>query len=187
MSFTDAEAASQQLKSIISSAVEDETTSIPGLSFNVFSKDGTTLFQHSAGTRGVGTSQPLNDESVFWIASCTKAITAIACMQLVEKGALSIDDGEQLETLLPELKDLQVLKADGTMEPKNKRITLRMLLTHTAGFGYTFFSERLRDWSLPTGINEFSGDVEDIKQPLLFQPGEGWQYGVSEDSLTATT
>ena len=54
-----------------------------------------------------------------------------------------------------------------------------MLLTHTAGFGYTFFSDRLRKWSFPAGIDEFSGRFQDMLMPLLFQPGEDWQYGVS--------
>jgi CubicO group peptidase (beta-lactamase class C family) len=179
MAFANAEAASQQLQSILSSVTQDESTSVPGLSFIVVSKDGSPLFQHSAGTRGVGTSEALTNDSVFWIASCTKAVATIAVLQVVEKGLLSLDDSEQLEGLLPELKELQVLKADGTTEPKKKGITLRQLLTHTAGFGYSFFNERLRDWSFPAGIDEFSGDVEDIKQPLLFQPGEGWEYGVS--------
>lgn len=48
-----------------------------------------------------------------------------------------------------------------------------------AGFGYTFFNEKLRDYSKPIGYDEFSGHVSDMLQPLVFQPGEGWQYGVS--------
>lgn len=48
-----------------------------------------------------------------------------------------------------------------------------------AGFGYTFFNEKLRDYSRPVGFDEFSGHVHDMQQPLVRQPGEGWQYGVS--------
>jgi hypothetical protein len=55
-----------------------------------------------------------------------------------------------------------------------------MLLTHTAGFGYAFLCERLRDYGYPAGIDEFSGDIADVTQPLLFQPGEGWEYGVCD-------
>ncbi len=54
-----------------------------------------------------------------------------------------------------------------------------MLIIKTAGFGYTFFNEALRDFS--DGFDEFSGDIKDICQPLTFQPGEGWQYGVNID------
>lgn len=179
MKFANASATSQKLESIITAAVQDEAARIPGLTCVVVSKDGSTLFQHSAGTRGVTSQEPVTEDSIFWIASCTKMITAVCCMQLVEQGTLALDDSEQLEGLLPEFKGLEVLKEDGTTEPKKKGITLRMLLTHTAGFGYTFFSERLRDWSYPGGLDEFSGDIRDIKQPLLFQPGERWEYGVS--------
>jgi CubicO group peptidase (beta-lactamase class C family) len=122
-------------------------------------------------------------DNVYWIASCTKMLTGIACMQLVEQGKLKLDDGEHIENLCPELKKLKVLKPDGSLEEKKNGITLRMLLTHTAGFGYTFFNERLRDWSHPAGADEFSGRIEDIMTlPLLFQPGEGWEYGVSHPS-----
>lgn len=51
-----------------------------------------------------------------------------------------------------------------------------------AGFGYSFFNNELRDYGQPIGFDEFSGDIKDILQPLVFQPGEGWQYG--EHNLT---
>ena len=100
-------------------------------------------------------------------------------MQLIEQGILNLDDGEQTEGLCPELKSLKVLQPDGSLKEKIRPITLRMLLCHTAGFGYSFFNERLREWSYPAGIDEFSGRIEDVNMPLLFQPGEGWEYGVS--------
>lgn len=68
-------------------------------------------------------------------------------MQLVEQGMLSLDDADQVERLCPELTDVQVLQSDGTLVPKRRGITLRMLLSHTSGFGYTFFHEGLRDYS----------------------------------------
>ncbi|KAK3177520.1 hypothetical protein K4F52_009718 [Lecanicillium sp. MT-2017a] len=123
----------------------------------------------------------MTPDSIYWIASCTKMLTALSCMQLVERGQLSLDDSDQLEKLCPELRDVQVLKKDGTLEPKRNRITLRMLLTHTAGFGYAFFNERLRDYGYPAGIDEFSGSIHDLKTPLLFHPGEGREYGVNID------
>ncbi|EMR68549.1 putative beta-lactamase family protein [Eutypa lata UCREL1] len=160
----------------------DDNTSIPGTTVVVVDKNGNDLFTHSAGKRGLVSSEPMSPETIFWIASCTKMLAGVACMQLVEKGVLKLDDGEHLEKLCPELQTKQVLRPDGTFEKKNKAITLRMLLTHTSGFGYAFFNERLRDWSFPGGIDEFSGRAEDIMEmPLLFQPGEGWEYGVSID------
>ncbi|KAJ5670615.1 uncharacterized protein N7477_005978 [Penicillium maclennaniae] len=169
------------LQILIDSACSDTTSKIPGATVAVIGKDGRELFSHAAGKRGVSSSDPMTLDTIFWIASCTKLLTAIACMQLVEQGHLELDNGLQLEALCPELKILKVLRDDGTLEEKKVAITLRMLLTHTAGFGYTFFNERLRNWSLPIDIDEFSGKMEDIKTPLLFQPGEGWEYGVSLD------
>lgn len=170
-----------RLRGIVDGACVDQKSGIPGATVVVVGRDGEELFAHSAGKRGVASPEPMTLDTVFWIASCTKLLTGIACMQLVEEGVLRLDDGDQLEKLLPEVKDLQVLRADGSFEAKRNTITLRMLLSHTAGFGYTFFSERLRDWSFPAGVDEFSGRFEDMNQPLLFQPGEGWQYGVGID------
>ncbi|KAG9500521.1 hypothetical protein J7337_009002 [Fusarium musae] len=173
--------ATSKLRSIIDDACADQKTGIPGTTVVLVDKSG-EIFAHSAGTRGVGTNEPMTLDNIFWIASCTKMLAGVACMQLVEQGKLKLDDGEHLESLVPELKSLKVLKPDGSFEDKKNLITLRMLLTHTAGFGYTFFNERLRDWSHPAGIDEFSGRIEDIvKLPLLFQPGEGWEYGVGID------
>jgi CubicO group peptidase (beta-lactamase class C family) len=163
----------------VEKSCENPQQDIPGTSVVVVGKDGNELFAHAAGKRGLASNEDMSLDNIFWIASSTKMLVGLACMQLVEQGVLSLDDGAQTETLCPELKSLEVLRPDGTMEKKNKAITLRMLLTHTAGFGYTFFNERLRDWSFPAGVDEFSGRIEDMKTPLLFQPGEGWEYGVS--------
>jgi CubicO group peptidase (beta-lactamase class C family) len=70
-------------------------------------------------------------DNIFWIASCTKMIVAMACMQLVEKRLLSLDDSQQVEQLCPELKEVKVLQDDGTLVEKKRGITLRMLLSHT--------------------------------------------------------
>ncbi|KAM0548401.1 hypothetical protein ACHAPJ_009885 [Fusarium lateritium] len=173
-----------KLRGIIDNACTDQKSGIPGTTVVVVDKNG-ELFAHSAGKRGIATQEPMTLDNVFWIASCTKMLTGVACMQLVEQGKLKLDDGEHLENLCPELKKLKVLKKDGSLEDKKNAITLRMLLTHTAGFGYTFFNERLRDWSFPAGVDEFSGRIEDIiTLPLLFQPGEGWEYGVSHSSAS---
>ncbi|KAH6896636.1 beta-lactamase/transpeptidase-like protein [Thelonectria olida] len=170
-----------QLRATVDAACSDPRTGIPGSTVVVVGKDGNELFAHSTGKRGVASSEPMTLDNIFWIASCTKMLTGVACMQLVERGILKLDDGAHLENLCPELKDLKVLQADGKLVEKKSVITLRMLLTHTAGFGYTFFNERLRDWAFPAGGDEFSGRFEDVKMPLLFQPGEGWEYGLGLD------
>lgn len=169
----------ERLRGLVDDACADQEKGIPGATVVVVGKDGKELFAHSSGKQGIRSDSPMTLDNIFWIASSTKMLTGLACMQLVEQGLLKLDDGEQAESLCPELKNLKVLRPDGTMEEKKKQITLRMLLTHTSGFGYSFFNERLRDWALPAGLDEFSGRIEDMISPLLFQPGEGWEYGVS--------
>ncbi|KYK57373.1 hypothetical protein DCS_04382 [Drechmeria coniospora] len=171
----------EQLRSIVDEATLAGPDGIPGATVVIVADDGSEPFVHSAGRRGLVSTEDMTVDHVFWMASCTKMLTGLACMQLVERGLMRLDDSDQLEALFPEWKNLQVLREDGELVPKRKGITLRMLLTHTAGFGYSFTNERLRNWSFPAGIDEFSGYAEDINQPLLFQPGEGWEYGINLD------
>ncbi|KAL1989630.1 hypothetical protein VTN49DRAFT_6827 [Thermomyces lanuginosus] len=166
------------IKEKLDAACIDRNTGIPGAVFVSVDRDGET-FAYAGGTRGLASKEPMTLDSVFSLFSCTKLITTIACMQLVEKGVLSLDDADQVERLAPELKDVKVLK-DGVLVPKTGRITLRHLLTHTAGFSYSFFREELRDLH-PGGYNEFSGHISMVDQPLIAQPGEKWEYGISMD------
>ncbi|KAK9454025.1 beta-lactamase family protein [Dipodascopsis uninucleata] len=168
------------LKALTEESCSDSITGIPGTTVVVVSKDG-ELFAHAAGKRGVSSDEPMTLENIYWIASCTKMIVGIACMQLVEQGILVLDDADQVEKLAPELKAVKVLEEDGTLVEKRNRITLRMLLTHTAGFGYTFFNSKLRDYSKPIGYDEFSGHIYDMMQPLVHHPGESWEYGINID------
>ncbi|KAK2780928.1 hypothetical protein FQN53_000880 [Emmonsiellopsis sp. PD_33] len=169
------------LRSRVEAACADPEKSIPGTVVVVVGKDGKEKFAHAAGKRGYGSSEPMTLDNIFWIASCTKMIVGVAAMQLVEQGILSLDDAAQVDRLAPELKKLKVLQNDGTLVDQKRGITLRMLLTHTAGFGYAFFNTKLRDYSKPFGYDEFSGQMYDILQPLVHQPGEGWEYGLNID------
>ncbi|KLJ11391.1 beta-lactamase [Blastomyces silverae] len=169
------------IRQTLENACVDQERGIPGVTFVVADREGKQLFAHAAGKRGKGVDEPMTLDSVYWIASFTKMITGIACMQLVEQGKLSLDDAEQIESLCPELKDLKVVQKDGTVVEKKRGITLKMLLTHTAGFGYSFFHEQVRDYNRPIGYDEFSGHIYDVTQPLIFQPGEGFEYGASID------
>ena len=145
----------------IRKTIDDITTDksrIPGLVATIVGQDGKTIFSHASGTKGSDSSEPMTLDTIFWIASCTKLIGGIAAMQLCEQGKLSLDDADMIEKLAPELKEIRILKGVGEDSKaqyvdKAKRITLRMLLTHTgndmalkpsrtwtnfgiAGFGY---------------------------------------------------
>ncbi|OIW35726.1 beta-lactamase family protein [Coniochaeta ligniaria NRRL 30616] len=126
-------------------------------------------------------------DDILWLASCTKLVTTIACLQLVENDTLSLDDSKEVEAICPELKNVMVLMEDGSLVPKIRGITLRMLLTHTAGFGYSFLNGKLNKYKSSRSedeskqFDEFSGVFEDILQPLVNQPGETFEYGISID------
>lgn len=168
-------------------AVTADVNKVPGCVAVVVDRTGKTLFQHASGRRGSLTNEPMTLEHVFWIASCTKMVCGIAALQLVEQGKLSLDDPDMLERLAPELKTVRVLKGfDSSGRPelieKETRITLRMLLSHTAGFGYTFFNSKVHAYGFPLGNDELDGySASVLNQPLLREPGTDWEYGVGVD------
>jgi CubicO group peptidase (beta-lactamase class C family) len=95
-----AESALPNLKSQID-ALTSDPTGAPGVVFAAVNKQGKPIFEHASGKVGAGKSQDMTMDNVFWIASCTKMITGIACMQLVEQGKLALDDVELVEKLAP--------------------------------------------------------------------------------------
>lgn len=123
------------LRGIIDGYTARGAKGLPGVLYFATRNHGTPIFEHASGLRGIDTSTPMSLDTTFWLASFTKLVTSIACMQLVEQGTLSLDDADQVEALAPELRKVQVLKeAPGgkyELVEKNSRITLRMLLTHT--------------------------------------------------------
>ena len=127
--------AASDLRSVLDEACADGDKGLPGVVGVVVGKDDKEHFAYASGRRGFGSSDPMTLETIFWIASCTKMITGLACMQLVERKELSLDDTTQVEQLCPELKDLKVLQSDGSLVEKKRGITLRMLLTHTGTQG----------------------------------------------------
>ncbi|EON62562.1 beta-lactamase [Coniosporium apollinis CBS 100218] len=174
--------ATQAVQSSLDSVTGNPETGIAGLVFVSVDKNGDTLAAAASGNRGLNSKEPMTLDTVFWIASCTKMITGIACMQLVEQGKLSLDDPSAVYKLAPELEKVQCLDEQGKLVDRKGDITLRMLLSHTAGFGYTFFNERLRDFGRPIGLEEFTGDAKDLlKMPLVNQPGDRWEYGINID------
>lgn len=172
---------STQAQSKIESALDNVTSKgqIPGMVFVSVDRSGDLIASHCSGKIGNGKPTPMSLDTVFWIASCTKMITGLACMQMVEQGKISLDDPHALYRIVPELKDKKVLQPDGSLVEKKRDITLRMLLNHTAGFGFPLSNKKLRDWSRPAGFDELETDAKQIRElPLVNQPGETWEYGV---------
>jgi CubicO group peptidase (beta-lactamase class C family) len=130
-----------------------------------------------------GAAGGLKLDSVIWIASMTKAITGAAAMQQVERGKLSLD--APASEIVPEIANKQVLMsigADGTIKtrPPRRPITLRHLLTHTSGMGYdTWDADLFRYVQVKGPLKPASMEV--LSTPLLFDPGERWEYSISID------
>ena len=124
-------------------------------------------------------------DSVFRIASMTKAVTGTAAMQLVEKGRIGLD--QTMGDILPVVKDVKVLEgfnADGTPRLRDPRVpvTLRHLLTHTSGYGYDIFNPDLSRYIQVVGLPSILSRKNDaLRVPLLFDPGTGWEYGIGID------
>lgn len=143
------------------------------------------VFETAAGVRSFGSPTPMDAATVFWLASMTKAVVSVAALQQVERGGLSLDG--DLAGLLPEFADLKVLdgfETDGAprLRPARRPVTLRHLLTHTSGFGYDFTSRELARWAETAGApSVVTGLRAAHVQPLLFDPGERWAYGIGVD------
>jgi CubicO group peptidase (beta-lactamase class C family) len=143
----------------------------------------TGTFAAAAGQRSEGTE--MTPDSIVWIASMTKAVTAVAAMQLVEQGQLALD--QPCHELVPYLAEAQVLEGfdgDGSpkLRPPARPITLRHLLSHTAGFGYDFTDPLIARFVAEQGLPSIvDGTAVAYEQPLLFDPGDRWAYGINID------
>eukprot|EP00026_Physarum_polycephalum_P009380 Phypoly_transcript_09501.p1 GENE.Phypoly_transcript_09501~~Phypoly_transcript_09501.p1 ORF type:complete len:385 (+),score=64.77 Phypoly_transcript_09501:91-1245(+) len=159
---------------------------IPGAVFRVVKKDGTILYDGASGVRGIDhKDEPMTTDTVFWIASFTKLITAVAALQLVEHGKIAVDD--QVSKYLPEIEKIQILTGFDAedkpilQDPKTK-ITIRHLLTHTSGTNYVSFNPRTKKYADMNNIPKLSaGDARSLYGPLSFEPGTSWEYGTGID------
>jgi CubicO group peptidase (beta-lactamase class C family) len=144
-----------------------------------------TIYQGAFGKRDLTRDDAMTADSVFWIASMTKAITTAAGMQLVEQGKLKLD--EPIGKLLPDLASPQVLEGfDAGGNPKTRPakspITLRQLMTHTAGFAYDMWNGDMVKYLEKTGTPGIISCLNAaLKTPLASDPGTRWEYGTNID------
>jgi len=143
------------------------------------------IYDGAFGRRSVDDAAPMTRDTVFWIASMTKAITGVAAMQMVEQGRLALD--APIGRVLPRLAEPKVL--DGfdaagkpRLRPAKRAITLRQLLTHTSGFCYNTWNADLARYMQATGLQPLgSGLKSSLDAPLMFDPGTRWEYGIGID------
>jgi len=163
---------------------KSEAKEIPGV-VAIAATDKEVIYQGAFGKRDLSKDDAMTADSVFWIASMTKAITTAAGMQLVEQGKLSLD--EPIGKVLPDLASPQVLEGfDAKGEPKlraaRKPITLRHLMTHTAGFAYDMWNGDMATYLGKAGIPPITTcQNAALKTPIATDPGTRWEYGTNID------
>jgi CubicO group peptidase (beta-lactamase class C family) len=149
---------------------------VPGVVAIVVDRD-TVLYHEAFGTMNTAKNVPMAKDTIFRIASMTKAVTSVGVMQLVEHGKVALDD--DVSKFLPRLKSPQVFSSyderTGTYDTHAAKtsITIRQLLTHTSGIGYSWSDHGLNIAQKKTGA------TNDSELPLVHEPGAQWTYGAS--------
>ncbi len=161
-----------------------EARQIAGLVAVAARPDG-TVYQGAFGERALGSGVAMTVDTVFHIASMTKALVAAAAMQLVEQGRISLD--EPLGRYAPQLAEPKVVdgfEADGTPKLRAARtqMTLRHLMTHTSGFAYELWNAKMDRYMQASGLPAGrTGKLAALNVALAFDPGTDWAYGISID------
>ncbi|HEY2051744.1 MAG TPA: serine hydrolase domain-containing protein [Caulobacteraceae bacterium] len=170
----------------IGAALEAATAAHPTPGFVAGAvRNGKTLYRGAFGPSDLKGGPPMRTDAVFRIASMTKAVTAVAAMQLVEAGQFGLD--EPLGTLIHALAAPRVQEGfadDGTprLRPAKEPITLRRLLAHTSGFVYEMWNADLQRFITQTDFPSMAtGLSAALEAPLMFDPGTAWEYGIGID------
>ena len=172
----------ERIDGVLSEAVSGGA--VPGVVAGVTDADA-ELYLGGFGERVLGAGEKMTPDTVGWIASMTKAITGAAAMQLVEQGRLDLD--APASEVVPQLADAAVLEGFGDdgkprTRPPRRAITLRHLLTHTSGFSYEIWSDAIVRYQEATGTpGIITCENAALTTPLLFDPGDGWDYGINID------
>ncbi len=142
------------------------------------------IYEGIFGKRRLHAEPLMTRDTVFRIASMIKPITSVAALQLVEQGKLSLDS--PVPDIDPDLGSPQVLDGFDTngiprLRPARRPVSLRDLLTHTAGFTYRLWDARAVQYAKSIELLPKAQRIRAPRTPLMFDPGERWQYGTSID------
>ena len=174
--------AEAQIDTVLGRAVE--AREVPGVVALAATDEG-PVYQGAFGVRDDAKGPAMTLDTVFRIYSMTKAVTCVAAMQLVEEGKLSLD--APVPAIDPALAAPQVLEGfdqEGAplLRPAERPITLKHLMTHTAGFTYEFWNADMLRYVETTGAPPLmSGKLAALRRPLSFDPGARWEYGINID------
>lgn len=159
---------------------------VPGVVAMAATDQG-VVYAGAFGKRALGQEAPMTLDTVVWIASMTKALTATAAMQLIERGTIKLE--QPAGELVAELASPQVLEgfdANGQprLRPARRPMTVRHLLTHTSGFTYDIWSALMGQYQTYASIpGIITCQNAALTTPLVCDPGERWEYGISIDWL----
>lgn len=156
---------------------------IPGYDCAVYHK-GKCVFRHFNGYSDAVNKVPINGKERYNIYSCSKVITCTAALMLYERGMFKLED--KLSQYMPEFEDMYVTTAKGIRKAE-KSITLENLFCMTAGFSYNLDSPMIKKCKEETHGKCQTRELMNYlaKEPLLFEPGEHWEYSLCHDVLAA--
>lgn len=164
--------------------VVTSTPRVPGVVAMVTDRHR-NIYEGAAGKRRLDQPADMTTDSIFAIFSTTKAITGTAVLQLVEEGKLDLD--APARRYAPEIGKLQVIEgfsANGEpiLRAPKRDITTRMLMVHTAGLSYDFINHTYNRLAEERGQpSVITASKACLMTPLLFDPGERWEYGTNLD------
>ena len=165
---------------------------------SLVARHGKIAYFRAFGTADREANKPMRTDNIFRICSMTKPITSVAVMMLYEEGRFTLN--EPVSDFIPEFKNMKVLdppfpqdktSPPGALVDAKRPITIFHLLTHTSGLTYPWnlrLGKAYREAGIATGVLQQEGSNGDsIKKlaalPLLFQPGDAWEYSLSDDVL----
>ena len=157
---------------------------VPGVVALAGTSQGAT-YEGAFGRRDLSKPDPMTPDTVFWIASMTKAIVSTAAMQMVERGRVGLD--QNLGEILAPLATPRVIEGwddagKPRLRPARGPVTLRHLLTHTAGFSYEIWNADIARYQEHAGIpGIISCENRALETPLVADPGTRWEYGINID------
>ena len=160
-----------------------ESIGIPLIDCIVYHR-GKCVFRHMSGFSDEAKQKPVNGKELYNIYSCSKLITCTAALQLVERGGIGLD--APVYDYLPEFRKL-TKNVDGRIEPVKNTMTVRHLFSMTAGLTYATDTENLKQCYADTKGEMPTREVMKYlaRDPLAFEPGEGWLYSLCHDVLAA--
>ena len=156
---------------------------LPGFDLAIY-KDGECILRHMNGYSSLEKKTKLCGNERYNIYSCSKVITCTAALQLYEKGLFSLED--KLSQYMPEFEEMNV-SSEGVIKRAEKPILIKHLFEMTAGFSYKCASPELKRAFAETNGRCQTREVMKYlaKEPLLFEPGDRWEYSLCHDVLAA--